>query len=114
MEFEKRYYKNSSDYKGKPCNIKSMGRMGNWRSRWERYRDINNKKRGADKITKIKTKATRKDYIVTEVYGHTADKKLKFKITPVKEAPKYPRFQKKNKDYCKVGGKNCSSCIRKG
>ena len=111
MKFIKAYYSNSY-YRGKPVKTSPISKMGNWRSRWERYRDINNKKRGADVITKINTKATRKDYIVTSVYGHTADKKLKFKITPIKEKIKQSFSKNKKNDYCKAKGCKCPSCIR--
>ncbi len=70
---DKKQFNNSSQ-------VKHIPNMGNWRSRWERKRDLD-KKKGVY-INKIYTKATDKDYIVTSAYGFDTKNNMFFKIVP--------------------------------
>ena len=109
MKFKKEYY----DKANRVVREDSFN-MGGWRSRWERYRDINNEKSNADKIYLICTRPSPKDYLIKAVYGRTADKKFRFKITPVKDDVKRQKNNNnRSGDYCKVHGKKCNYCFRK-
>ena len=74
-----RNFKNSTD-------SVDLYNIGNWRSRWERKRDLDKKK--GFYINQIITKATPKDYIMTEAYGYDDNRKMYFKIVPDSTADK--------------------------
>lgn len=65
---------NNSSRQGKILN------MGNWRSRWERKRDLD--RANGFYINKIYTKPTDKDYIFTKAYGYDKNSNMYFKIVP--------------------------------
>ena len=81
--------------------------MGNWRSRWERKRDLAKGNKGQDQITKIKTRATDKDYIVTEVLGYTPNN-LYFRIVP--DPTKPVRLKKQGRSKTLVEPKKLKQC----
>lgn len=64
----------------KPNDIENINNMGNWRSRWERKRDLDKAK--GFYINKIYTKPTDKDYIFTKAYGYDKHSNMFFKIVP--------------------------------
>ena len=95
---------------GKPVRENKMEKMGNWRSRWERKRDLDGKDPRKDHITKIFTKGTGKDYIVTRVHGVSPDN-LFFKAVPMKEEPILRSRSKSNKGVASVRNyKQCLPC----
>lgn len=72
MDFQFSYYK-SAKYRGKPVREGLKRNIGGWRSRWERKRDLDRKDPKKDHITKICTRGTDRDYMVTCVHGRSPD-----------------------------------------
>ena len=92
-------YSNKKQF-NKPVRIGSITNMGNWRSRWERKRDLD-KSKGVF-INKIYTKPTNKDYIFTRAYGYNKNNNLFFKIvpSPITPKPKNNNWGKNPAKYC--------------
>ena len=91
MNYDVLYSKNKKQF-NKPVRIGNIPNMGNWRSRWERKRDLD--KSNGFYINKIYTKPTDKDYIFTKAFGYNNNNKMFFKIVPSTDIPK-----PKNKDW---------------
>ena len=73
-------YSNSSKNYNNPVGMRTLYNMGDWRSRWERKRDLDRPK--GFFINRIFTKPTDKDYIFTHAYGYDNNIKMHFKIVP--------------------------------
>jgi len=114
MKFFVTYHKDKSR-KGKVIRQNNMYEMGDWRSRWERKRDLERSDPNKDHITRIFTRGTPKDYIVTEVHGVSPDN-LYFKAVPVKPDPKPKKKTKGGADIVAVWNdtkcKNCGNYLR--
>ena len=109
MKFFVTYHRDKSR-KGKRVRESEMDEMGNWRSRWERKRDLDRLDPKKDHITRIFTKPTPKDYIVTEVHGVSPDN-LYFKAVPMKSAPKPKKKNKGGADLVAVHKEStCKTC----
>ena len=108
MEFLVTYHKDKFR-KGKIVKKDNMKNMGNWRSRWERKRDLDRSDPNKDHITRIFTKGTPKDYIVTKVHGVSPDN-LYFKAVPIKSDKK----PKKKRGADIVAVRKDTSCKRCG
>lgn len=108
MEFFVTYHRDKSR-KGKRVRENTMEKMGDWRSRWERKRDLDRLDPKKDHITRIFTRPTPKDYIVTKVYGVSPDH-LYFKAVPMKPDPK-PKKKKAKVDLVAVRkADRCKTC----
>ena len=79
-------YSNNQKQFNNPIRKSQISNMGNWRSRWERKRDLDRSK--GFYINRIYTKPTSKDYIFTQAYGYNANNKMYFKIVPGISQPK--------------------------
>lgn len=79
-------YSNNKRQFNNPISKHKITNMGNWRSRWERKRDLDRAK--GFYINRIYTKPTNKDYIFTQAYGYDNNYKLFFKIIPSASIPK--------------------------
>ena len=79
MNYKVIYSNQSNNFKNL-SNYVTLYNMGDWRSRWERKRDLDRSK--GFFINRIFTKPTDKDYIFTHAYGYDSNKKMYFKIVP--------------------------------
>lgn len=96
---------------GKVVREGKTEKMGNWRSRWERKRDLDRLDPTKDQIDKIYTRPTKKDYIVTKVLGRSPVDGLYFKAVPMKEEPILRSRSKSNKGVARVRNyKRCLPC----
>ncbi len=92
MNYKVLYSNNNKQFKD-PVRRDDIENMGNWRSRWERKRELD-KKNGVF-INKIYTRPTDKDYIFTKAYGYDNNYKLFFKIVPAEDLQK-PKLKDNN------------------
>ena len=79
MNYKIIYSQNGQSFNNSPL-FTTLRNMGDWRSRWERKRDLDRSK--GFFINRIFTKPTDKDYIFTHAYGYDNNKKMYFKIIP--------------------------------
>lgn len=108
MKFIVTYHRDKTR-KTKFVRKNEMKEMGDWRSRWERKRDLDRLDPNKDHITRIFTRPTPKDYIVTEVHGISPDN-LYFKAVPMKPDPK-PKKKKAKVDLVAVRkADHCKTC----
>ena len=108
MTFKFLYFK-SKKKEGKPVKTSELTGMGNWRSRWERKRDLDNKSPNKNHIDRICTRGTDKDYVVTSVHGRSPDN-LYFKAFPI-STPNPAKPKKKGYDVVAVKDTNkCKNC----
>lgn len=108
MDF-KFFYFRTRERKGKPVREATRYNIGDWRSRWERKRDLEKNDPNKDTITKINTRGTDKDYIVTSVYGTSPDG-LYFKGVPVKPDKKGKKKQGRHDLVAVRDAKYCKNC----
>lgn len=110
MKYKYEYFSNKSR-KGSPKEVKYYDNRY-WRSRWERQKDLSKNNPNADKITKIYTKGTKKDYVFQKAYG-VAPNGDYIKITPVKGSSKksYGSSSGFLQNHCRSNGKGCSRCM---
>lgn len=102
-------YSNNQKQFNNPVIRGKITNMGNWRSRWERKRDLDKSK--GFYINRICTKPTDKDYIVTSVYGFNKKNNMFFKIVPSASLPKpkdnnwrtNPKFRCNDKNSTRFG-----------
>lgn len=99
-----------------PQYTEGLYNIGNWRSRWERKRDLDRAK--GFYINYINTKPTDKDYIFTSAYGYDTNLKSSFKIVPIGPAPRRRRRKYGNIIICKTKAskynkKVCPVTVRK-
>ena len=79
-------YSNNKKQFNRPIRRRELFNMGNWRSRWERKRELDKNK--GFYINKIYTRPTDKDYIFTKAYGYDSKSNMYFKIIPSTALPK--------------------------
>lgn len=109
MIFKFTYHKDKRR-RSKPVRESESKRIGAWRSRWERKRDLDRRDPHKDRITRIFTRGTDKDYIVTEVHGVSPDN-LYFKAVPIQAASPPKEKKKRGHDLVEVKtAKRCTSC----
>ena len=131
MNFKKEFF-NTPDYKGAPHRVSTINGYGNWRSRWEREKELNRSKNTVkDQILYIDTKPSPHDYIVTQVHAVSPQGEF-VRITPIssgysgssgkskgsskKKSTVNPSKKgtslktKSNNRTCSCGGKGCRKC----
>lgn len=108
-------YSKKKDFNN-PSLTKYLKNIGNWRSRWQRKRELD-KAKGFE-IKRINTKPTDKDYIFINAYGYDRNMNSPFKIVPTTSAPRRRRRKYGNMIICKTKGskynkKVCPVTVRK-
>ena len=102
-------YHRDKKRRSEPVRHDHYKNMGNWRSRWERKRDIDRRDPRKDHITNIFTRPTDKDYIVTKVHGVSPDG-LYFRAVPATEKAQ-SRSKRGHTDVVEVrNARECKSC----
>ena len=105
MTFKVTYHRDKKR-RGKPVREGFLRKMGDWRSRWERKRDIDRRDPRKDQIKRIFSQPTDKDYIVKRVYGVSPDN-LYFKAVPVPD----PSPPKGRRNFDKVEVRSAERCV---